>query len=287
MNSPLQKLNSEFLMRKEINLFVKRDDLIHPFISGNKWRKLKYNLDEIKSKGYKRIISFGGAYSNHIHALSYACKINEIEFIGVIRGEECEKNPSKTLIDSMEFGMKPYYISRSQYKERYSKEYQNELLNKFKADFIVPEGGSNDLALLGVTELLNEIDIDFDFITMACGTAGTISGVIKGLSKNQKAIGVSALKGDFHSEEIRGFIGMSYEDKYEVFTNYHFGGYAKTKPELMDFIIAFEKEYNIKLEQVYTGKMFYALFDLIEKDYFKKGSNIVAIHTGGLQGRNF
>lgn len=284
MYSPIINIESKILKEKNVSLYLKRDDLIHPMISGNKWRKLKYNIEEIKNKNYKRIISFGGAYSNHMHALSYACKINNIELVCVIRGEELTENSSKTIRESIKYGMIPHFVSRAEYKERNGIEYQKELLNKFKADFIVPEGGTNNLALKGVQELIKEINIDFDYISVACGTGGTISGIIKGLKDNQKAIGISALKGSFHDKEVKNLIGNNYHSKYDIINDYHFGGYAKTKPELINFIKDFRNEYNVQLEQVYTGKMAYAIFDLIEKDYFKENSSIVMIHTGGLQG---
>ena len=266
---------------------VLRIDKIHPQISGNKWFKLKYNLIEAKNNGYKKLLTFGGAFSNHIYAVAAAGKEFGFETIGIIRGEEyAQLNP--TLAFASACGMKLHYLDRSTYKNRNEKFFQDELKIKFENPYVIPEGGTNQHAIKGTEEIVNFIRQDFDFIATACGTGGTIAGIISSLKGEKKVIGFPALKG---GEYLRGIIeNLVYErtnnnfNNWELITDFHFGGYAKIDTELINFVNEFESINNLKLDYIYTSKMFYGICQLLKSNCFEKGSKIVLIHTGGLQG---
>ncbi|MFD1614894.1 1-aminocyclopropane-1-carboxylate deaminase/D-cysteine desulfhydrase [Gelatiniphilus marinus] len=268
---------------KAVELFLKREDNIHPFVSGNKYRKLKYNLIEAKNNGFKTLLTFGGAYSNHIAAVASAGQIHGFNTIGVIRGnelfEKIKSNP--TLSFAKQCGMQFKFVSREAYRYKASKLFIDNLKEEFGDFYLVPEGGTNTLAIKGCEEILSEADKNFDFICTAVGTGGTVSGLISASKPNQKVLGFSALKGDFLQQDISKFVAKT---NWELISDYHFGGYAKINEDLISFINDFKKDYQIPLDPVYTGKMMFGISDLIEKGYFPKGSKILAIHTGGLQG---
>lgn len=282
INSPLQKITDEITHKAEIELYIKRDDLIHPDISGNKWRKLKYNLAKAQEQSLDTILTFGGAFSNHIAATAAAGKEFGFNTIGIIRGEE-----TLPLNDTLSFatscGMKLHYLDRTTYRNKTDNDLIEELSEKFGKFYLVPEGGYNKDGAKGCTEIVDEINIDFDYIAVACGTATTLSGIIQSLKPYQTALGFPVLKGgEFLHENIKQLTDS--KNHYELITDYHFGGYAKYKPELISFIQWFKTEHNIQLDPVYTGKMMFGLYDLVKKGRFKKDSKIIAIHTGGLQG---
>lgn len=286
-NSPLQKIESDLFKDKRIEVFIKRDDLIHPEISGNKWRKCFYLLENIKKSGVKNVITFGGAYSNHIHAFSYAANELGLNAIGIIRGEELADKPlNNTLSFAEKNNMKFIFVSREEYRKREDKEYLDELIKKHKA-IIIPEGGTTEFAKFGLEDMVNEIkhEVKFNYIMSACGTGGTIAGINYGLKDNQKAIGISVLKG-MKNELENKIKNFSNYNRTEIIEGYDFGGYAKYNEDLISFIKQFEKKNKIQLEQVYTGKMAYAFYDLLENNKFKNGDKIILVHTGGLQGRS-
>jgi 1-aminocyclopropane-1-carboxylate deaminase len=268
---------------KGISVVIKREDLIHPFVSGNKYRKLKYNLRQAKAEKQTTLLTFGGAFSNHIAAVAYAGKENGFETIGVIRGEELatkiESNP--TLKFAQECGMQFEFVSREAYRLKTEVFFLEQLSQKFGSFYLVPEGGKNPLAIQGCEEILTEEDAVFDYIACAIGTGGTISGIINSTLSHQKVLGFPALKGDFLQEEIRNFVQ---NENWELIPDYHFGGYGKVNPELIDCINRFLEETQIPLDPVYTGKMVFGIMDLIEKNYFPENTKILVIHTGGLQG---
>ena len=276
-----QLINIEF--PNEITLHIKREDLIHPFISGNKFRKLKYNLLQAKAEKKSKLLTFGGAFSNHIAAVAYAGKENNLETIGIIRGEELAskilKNPTLTFAQNC--GMKFEFVIREDYKTKATNTFIEDLKGRYGDFYLVPEGGTNSYAVKGCEEILTDEDYDFTHICCAIGTGGTISGLINSAKAHQKIIGFPALKGDFLSDDIRKFATNS---NWEVQLDYHFGGYAKINEELIRFINDFYKQTNIPLDPIYTGKMMFGILDLINKGYFPKGAKIIAIHTGGLQG---
>jgi 1-aminocyclopropane-1-carboxylate deaminase len=266
---------------------MKREDLIHPIVSGNKWRKLKYNLAEAKKEGHQTILSFGGAYSNHIHALALAAQEAGLKSIGIIRGEKTEPLNS-TLSYAQSCGMELYFISREEYRRKNEEPFLNSLREKFGNFYLVPEGGSNVLGVKGCMEILPEIEMFYDVVCLPCGTGTTMAGIVASLPEGKKAIGFPVLKGgDFLYKEIDLLLGdfiLYHHDSWQLEGRYHFGGYGKWNEELMQFIQGFKTLYGIQLEQIYTGKMMYGLMDMIRNDFFEKGTRIVAIHTGGVQG---
>ncbi|WP_229719279.1 1-aminocyclopropane-1-carboxylate deaminase/D-cysteine desulfhydrase [Winogradskyella schleiferi] len=279
-----QNLNQNLsIENSSVNITIKREDLIHAFISGNKYRKLKYNIEEAKRLEATSLLTFGGAFSNHIAAVAYAGKANGFKTIGVIRGKELgakqELNP--TLLFAKTRGMHLEFISRESYRKKTSDDFIGKLKKRFDDFYLLPEGGTNDLAVKGCEEILQTDDFNFDYICCAVGTGGTISGIINAAQSHQSILGFPALKGESLQQDIRKFAN---QDHWDLITDYHFGGYGKIKPELIAFINRFKKDYGIPLDPIYTGKMVFGVFDLIEKGFFPKDSKILVIHTGGLQG---
>ena len=268
---------------KGISLVIKREDLIHPFVSGNKFRKLKYNLRQAKIENQTTLLTFGGAYSNHIAAVAYAGKENDFKTIGVIRGDELtdkiDDNP--TLKFAQECGMQLVFVSRDNYRLKSAPSFLEQLEQQYGSFYLVPEGGTNALAIKGCEEILTNEDTSFDYIGCAVGTGGTISGIINSALPHQKVLGFPALKGGFLQDEIRNFV---HNDNWELITDYHFGGYGKVTNDLIDWINQFYEQTQIPLDPVYTGKMVFGIVDLIAKNYFPENAKILLIHTGGLQG---
>ncbi len=266
-----------------IEVYVKREDVLHSEISGNKFRKLKYNLIEAQNLGFTKLLTFGGAYSNHIAAVAAAGKEFGFETIGVIRGEELQEKylENPTLEKASENGMQFEFVTRTQYRDKNNAAFLDQLKEKFGDFYLIPEGGTNNLAVKGCREILTNDDKMFDFICCAVGTGGTISGIINSLKPHQRALGFPALKGDFLREDIQKYAENS---QWNLVTDYHFGGYAKLNDELKQFMKQFFKKYLISLDPVYTSKTFFGVIDLISKGYFKPDSKILIIHTGGLQG---
>ncbi|WP_395056602.1 1-aminocyclopropane-1-carboxylate deaminase/D-cysteine desulfhydrase [Flavobacterium sp.] len=280
MNSINQNIKCQ---NDSITLTLKREDLLHPFVSGNKFRKLKYNILKAKELNYDKLITFGGAFSNHIAAVAFACQESGIESVGVIRGDELadkiQNNP--TLLFAQNCGMKFEFISREVYQNKMSESFISELNTKYGNHYLLPEGGTNKLAVLGCEEILTDEDSHFDYICCAIGTGGTISGIMNSANPNQKILGFPALKGDFLKDEIRKF---AKNNNWELITDYHFGGYGKVTAELISFINQFYIDTKIPLDPIYTGKMVFGIMNLIANNYFPNGSKILMIHTGGLQG---
>lgn len=285
--SPVQLLLEPLFNEKGVQVLLKRDDLIHPHIQGNKWRKLKYNLLEARLAQQNTLLTFGGPYSNHIYATAAAARMFHFRSIGIIRGEEPEfKSP--TLQFAAEQGMELYYMDRESYSQKDDPDNIESLKVQIGDFYHVPEGGTNLLALEGAGEIVEEIDFAFDYITTAVGTGGTMAGMVAHLKGEKEVIGFSSLKGaDTLTDRVMELVASYSVIPYGNFTlnfDYHFGGYARVTPDLIEFIKQFRAKHDIKLEPVYTGKMMYGLYDLIRKDYFPRGTTIVALHTGGLQG---
>lgn len=283
--SPLQLLHSPLLENAGITLYIKRDDLLHPQFGGNKWRKLKYNLVHARNNNYHTLLTFGGAWSNHIYATAAAGKAYGFKTIGIIRGEE-HKPLNATLAFAKDCGMRLHYVDRAQYRLKNEAHYLNTLKHQFGQVYILPEGGSNALALKGCKEIIDEITLPFDVICCASGTGATLAGLISALRPDQSAIGFSALKGgDFLADEVNAFLQNKPTDAdWRIEDRFHFGGYAKINDALIHFMKNFQADYGITLDAVYTGKMFYGLFELIKTGAFDRGSTIIAVHSGGLQG---
>ena len=283
-----QQIFLPILEEKKIELFIKREDLIHPYVSGNKFRKLKYNLKEAVKLKKKSILTFGGAYSNHILATAVAGKLVGLKTFGIIRGDELGKNIAETiegnptLKEAQNHGMKFHFVSREIYRQKSSFGFIEKMKNKWGDFYLIPEGGTNFLAVDGCQEILTKEDSKFNYVCASVGTGGTLAGLIKSLKRRQKVIGFPSLKGNFLSEEIKKYTIKN--DNWKLQKDYHFGGYAKYNEELIDFINTFKEETGVLLDPIYTGKMMFGIIDLIKKDNFSEGSSILAIHTGGIQG---
>jgi len=273
------------LHQNKVHLTIKRLDLIHPLVSGNKWYKLQYNLREIKKRGCQQLLTFGGAYSNHIHATAIAASLLDVPAIGVSRGEaNLPLNP--TLEAANDAGMKLHYISRSAYREKYSGQLVGQLEDMFGHFYLLPEGGTNALAVRGTEEILQAVDFESDVICTSIGTGGTFAGLLSSAKPHQKVLGFSALKGGFiHSamDSLLEKYAIQPRCVYEILDRYHFGGYARFNRELIDFILFFKAATGIALDPIYTGKMMYGIFELIREGTFREGTKIVALHTGGIQ----
>jgi 1-aminocyclopropane-1-carboxylate deaminase len=283
----LQPVNFCDWKNSGISVTVLREDLVHAFFSGNKYRKLKYNLINFRNSGKKIILTFGGAFSNHLVATAAAVRENEFACIGIIRGEDI----SNSYIEFMKScGMKLHFISRSDYRNKMEESFFKKLTGQLierkfiqtaEELFVIPEGGTNAAAVKGASEIMDDIPIDTDYIACACGTGGTLAGISLKLLPHQNAIGVSVLKADgYFQNEINRLGGNPANLLFSY--DYHFGGYAKAEKKLLDFCERFTKETSIPIEPVYTGKLFFAIDDLIRKNYFKKGSKVTLIHTGGI-----
>ena len=264
-------------------VWIKREDLIHNVVSGNKFRKLKYNLQEAQNKGAHTLVTFGGAFSNHIAAVAAAGKLNGFKTIGFIRGDELadqvEANP--TLAYAKAQGMQLNFVSRTRYRELRNLHSDEQYNAQFPSWYFLPEGGTNALAIKGCEEILLPSDETFDYICCAVGTGGTLTGIINSAKPHQQVIGFSVLKGiDWPATIGR----LTPKETYRIKEQYHFDGYAKYTPELIDFINAFKADYGIPLDPVYTGKLMYGVVDLLKKGYFRPASKIMIVHTGGLQG---
>ena len=287
-STALQKIDESLFEQHEVSLYIKRIDQVHPLISGNKWYKLKYNLMHAKEQGYSTLLSFGGAYSNHIHALAYAGKLTGFQTVGVIRGEAHEAlNP--TLRFAAEQGMQLHYVNREQYRQKEASPIVQAIIAQYAPCYVIPEGGSNALAVRGCREIVNDISFPLDALCCACGTGGTFAGLVQGLSAAQRAIGFAVLKGaSFLERDVTGLLQTSESSSKAPWTichDYHFGGYAKLTPDLKEFVLGFEEKHAIAIEPVYTGKMLYGVYDMVRRGLFSQGEKIVVVHSGGLQGR--
>lgn len=286
----LQDLPEPAAERRGVRLRLLRDDLLHPELPGNKWRKLKHNLLAAQAQGHDTLLTFGGAYSNHLAAVAAAGRLRGLRTIGVVRGEEAAAL-SPTLQQCRADGMRLHFVSREDYRRRAEADWQQQLRAAFGPAYLLPEGGTNALALRGVAELVQELDaaaVAYDALAVACGTGGTLAGLLTGLDGRRQAVGVAALKGaGWLREEIdaltRQATGRCYAN-YDLHFGAHFGGYARYSSELLEFIEEFYLRHRIVLDPVYTGKLLAGTLQLIEAGYFAPGSTVIAIHTGGLQG---
>ena len=281
--SPLVELHDDCLDRAGVRLLVKRDDLIHPEMPGNKWRKLAYNLVAAAGEGHETLLTFGGAYSNHIRATAAAGYYFGFRTIGVIRGEEhLPLNPSLAYVVSR--GMRLTYLDRTTYRQKHGPAVIEALRREWGRFYLLPEGGSNALAVRGCAELPTEITENFDVICCGVGTGGTLAGIAAGLKVGQRAIGFSALKGgEFLADEVRRLQEEAFDattGNWRIECGYHFGGFAKTTPELSVFIDDFAARHGIALDRVYVAKMMLGLLTMIRDGAFSRGTTIVAVVTG-------
>lgn len=277
--TPVQVLHDPLFDALGLQVGIKRDDLTHPYLSGNKYRKLKYVLIEARKQGFDRLITFGGAYSNHLSAFAFACKHFGFKGTVLVRGEELGPDSSPTLTFASSQGLDLKFVSRTEYRDK------DGLLAKYgQGAFHIPEGGSHVLALRGVGEIWEEIDQEPDYLITACGTGGTLAGLIKYAPAGTQVIGVPVLKGgEFIRKEVQAYLGA--EVDVNLWTAYHFGGYARYDDHLLHFMREMEAKHRLPLEQVYTAKCLYACYDQAKDGFFPPGSRVLVLHTGGLQGR--
>jgi len=288
--SPIQKIDLlAWGLETTVQLFMLREDLNHPliehgeFVSGNKWRKLKYNIQHVLQQQLKGILTFGGAYSNHLHAVAAAGKAFGFKTIGIVRGKEWKDKTNPTLQFCKQQDMHLIYWNRSTYR---NKEDQTKNLQKqFSNYWIVPEGGSNALAIKGVQEIWQNDLSRFSTIGVPVGTGGTLSGLILGSLGKSKILGYGALKFDLTPSIETTLKSYDYLfQNWQLNAQYHFGGFAKYTEKLLLFMRQFKATYQISLEPLYTAKMMYGIFEGIETNLFETDAQILAIHTGGLQG---
>jgi 1-aminocyclopropane-1-carboxylate deaminase len=281
-----QTLDHPLLEEKGVELAIKRLDLIHPSITGNKFFKLKYNLETAVSEGFEKILTFGGAYSNHIYATASACQAVNLESIGIIRGEHLIPL-NYTLAHAKSLGMDLHFIDRSTYRLKDEEGFLTDLTSKYGPFYHIPEGGTNVLAIKGSSEILDQADLSFSHISTSIGTGGTFAGLARTISDTQELLGFSVLKGNFIHAEIQELLDnfqINNKRNLHIFDQFHFGGYGKYTQKLIDFIWWFYESFGIVLDPIYTGKMLAGIWELVKENYFPEGSKILAIHSGGIQG---
>jgi len=288
--SPIQVLQP--VPGREVRILLKRDDRLYhpaaPEFCGNKWRKLKFNLLRAAELGHTRLLTFGGAYSNHILAVAAAGYLTGFQTVGLIRGEPASAgNP--TLSRAEAYGMQLHFVSRSAYRQKEQPDVVRQLQQQYGPAYLLPEGGTNPDALTGCMALADEIVHQChsalpDVVVCACGTGGTLAGLILGFAGKTRVIGLPVLKGNFMHNDVQALLSDRDPGNWQIQPDYHFGGYAKVRPELIEFIREQYQTQQIKLDPVYTGKMLYGLYDQIQKGAFAPGTTVLAIHTGGLQG---
>ena len=281
--SPLVEVHDELLATRGVRLYLKRDDLIHPELIGNKWRKLKYNLEAARAEECPTLLTFGGAYSNHVRAVATAGSYFGFETVGIIRGEE-HLPLNEVLAHATSHGMRLAYMDRMTYRRKNDSDVIDGLRAEFGQFYLLPEGGSNALALRGCAELVDEIDIEFDIVCCSCGTGGTLAGIAGALHEGQQALGFAVLKGGaFLVDDVSNFQKSAYghsTNNWRIELGFHFGGFAKKNPDLDAFISSFAERNGVTLEWVYEAKMMYGLLRLIERGDFDRGSTIIAVIAG-------
>ncbi|MBP7272777.1 MAG: pyridoxal-phosphate dependent enzyme [Saprospiraceae bacterium] len=281
--SPIIQLNSALLTELEITLYVKRDDLIHPDYGGNKWRKWQHNLAAAQAANKNILLTFGGAFSNHLAATAAVAQANGFQSIGIVRGTE-PTFLSPTLQFAQSKGMQLQFAGYTPFHEQLFIQFEQQYPDAYS----VPMGGANQLGVLGCKDIVEEVRMQLpalpDIFCVAAGTGTTAAGMISALQSKADVWIFPALKGTFMQKAVEHFLPTTALSLYKVWEDYHFGGYAKTTPELLNFIKRFYQLYNIPLDKVYTAKMLFGVFDLIKKNCLPRGSTIMVIHTGGLQG---
>lgn len=282
LEAPIQHIDLPELRDFGVVLDIKREDLLFPRLSGNKYRKLKYNLQAAREEGKAQLVTFGGAFSNHLHAVAAAGKLYGLKTIGFVRGEEFADQPlNPTLSQAKDFGMKLEFISRGQYRLKTTPGFLEAIERRHGPSYILPEGGTNDLAIRGCMEILGEGDAKYSHICCSVGTGGTLAGIVRASFPDQRIQGYPALRTSSLEKEIGHWMP---KDNWELISDYHFGGYGKISSSLIHFINEFREVTGVPLDPVYTGKMIYGILQEIRRGRIPEGSQVLAIHTGGLQG---
>lgn len=281
----IDSIKNQLTLQKRLHLAILRLDKIHPVVSGNKWFKLQYYLRDAKKQGYQTLLTFGGAYSNHIAATAYAAKAHGFNAIGVIRGEQPQQW-SHTLQEASTQGMQLTFLPRNEFAQIKRNASAKWIEQRFGKVYAIPEGGYGKLGKYGAANILRIADTSiYTHFVSAVGTGTTVAGILQASSANQHVSGISVMKNNFGlADEIQKLSDSPVPPEFRLIHDYHFGGYARYNTELLDFMNSFYRTTHIPLDFVYTAKMMFGVFDLIRNDYFPPGSVILAIHTGGLQG---
>ena len=281
--SPLQRFTPDWPGAEKVTLWVKRDDLIHPIISGNKWRKLSQLLAENASTA-QHIVSFGGGFSNHLHALGWCCHQLGIEFTALIRGNY-SASPTPMINDLCHWQANIRYLTKLDYKKRDDPDYVEQLRQQYPQALIIPEGGSQQSALSGVQALLEECHTTFDQIVTPVASGATMAGLIAGSNESQQVLGIAVLNWVGYLENlVAQFLPETADRRWQILHHHHHGGYARTSSPLLDLCEEMRQRYAIPVEPVYSGKVFFAVKQLLAQGYFAAGQRILLLHTGGLQG---
>jgi len=278
--SPIQMIDAI----NNVSLYVKREDLIHPDFGGNKWRKLKYNLEEYKAQKHETLITFGGAFSNHIAASASICKYFNIPSVGIIRGTYVDNN-NPTLNLAKKNGMILHHVPKLEYKEKEQSQLIKNIIKDYKNPLIVPEGGSNRNAKIGVKQMVEEVNVQghFDHLIVAAGTGMTATGIIEGSASHSKTWVVNVLRNTSLETKIQNQL-ESNNKNWKILSDFDFGGYAKVPSELKEFANEFYGKYQLLLDPIYTAKMMFATMEMVKNKKFKSGDKVLTVHTGGLQG---
>jgi 1-aminocyclopropane-1-carboxylate deaminase len=282
----IQSLSAEWSDSDSVQVDMLRLDLVHPVISGNKWFKLKHNIAAAKTSGSKTILSFGGAYSNHLIATAAAARASGIAAIGIVRGDD-KQELTETLRQCEDRGMQLHFVSRGEYKQKEEAAWLEYLFEKFDNPFIIPEGGANEWGRKGAGDIAALVPASYTHVCLSVGTGTTFSGLRNALPVTMQLLGFAPMKGgNYLADEIRGHLKDDCDVNWLLFDQWHFGGFGKWNSELLQFMNEFYRINNIPLDIVYTGKMMFGVKQLIEKEQFPGGSEILCIHTGGLQGNS-
>lgn len=281
--SPLEPFKPDWPGADRVNLWIKRDDLIHPVVSGNKWRKLSELLTR-QADSCRHIVSFGGGFSNHLHALGWCCHQLGISMTAIIRGDY-QANPTPLILDLMRWQADIQFVTKIEYQRRHDADYQALLARRFPDALIIPEGGSQAQALSGIKTMLAECQIPFDQIITPVASGATMAGMVAGINDKQRVLGIAVLKGVGYLENlVTQFLPEHANRHWQILHEFHHGGYARTSPELLALCKAMHQQFAVEVEPVYSGKVFFALKQLLNTSYFPAGQNIIIVHTGGLQG---
>ena len=281
--SPISCVTSELLVRSSISLYVKREDFLHPTISGNKWRKLKYNLKGALTNGTETVVTFGGAFSNHIYATASACHELGLKSVGIIRGEYDKHNPTTQF--AIHCGMELHFVERSNYREKENNAEIKSILSEYSNYILIPEGGANALAVKGLHELSIEInETDHNIIMVSAGTGTTASGILQNLDSDKDLWVFSSLKSEYLKGEILSKTHPSKHSQLKFINNYHYGGYGKAPHELIYFMNDFKAQSEIPIDPIYNGKLIAGFSDMVEQGKVDSNESYLWVHTGGLQG---
>lgn len=285
----IQPIHLKEAIEQSVQLFIKRDDLIHPTMSGNKWRKLKYNLIAATDFGAHKIVTFGGAYSNHIAAVGELASFSNLEIHAFIRGDELTKDSNETLKKASNQGVQLHFINRNDYANWKRLKDSEGLPREFKGVYLIPEGGANEEGVKGCEEIYGELESSFDHIVLSAGTGTTAAGILRSIENEELWVFSSLKGGDFLKDDILSLQNNPSKKAHQLhlIDEYHFGGFAKTTKELIEFTKGIKDQYQLSLDYLYTAKAFFGLVELIQAGRFEKGSRVLFYHSGGLQGNQY